>query len=115
MRIDVVKTVLAIVLSTLLAYAFYSISSYESKRLLLAIVSFVELSVLTVASLGIKLKETRTSWVLMAWTVAVCIVACAMNLVFSFFDFNIPTFVILNGLLVIIYLLVYSCVYKAHQ
>ena len=108
MKFNVVKTIIAIVASLLVAYAMYSWDKSDNGWLL-PIVAFVESGVLLTCALGIKFEWLRsmanikiTSWVFF-------IICLVMNSIFSSRVFSVPAFVISNGAIVLVaFLLIYS-------
>ena len=89
MKIDIVKSIIALALSALLAYACYAICKYDEIRWLLTIVSFVMFGSLSVMTFGLKAKLERTSVVLSVLSGTLLTVAIIMNFVFAFFNFSI--------------------------
>lgn len=116
MKFNVINTVIAVILSALLSYLCFSISSYESVRTLITVGSFLTIGVSLVASLGVKVPDyPRTSVLLKTVSSIFAALIVCDNIVFSFFDFSVPFYVILTGILLVVFLLVYSSVFNAKQ
>ncbi len=105
MKIDWIKSVITLFLSALLAYAFYTICDVEELKWLLTVAAFVTISVTGMCSIGLSLNAERTGIMFKAFSGIFLALFIVLNLIFSFIDFNIPFYVILNGILILIYAL----------
>ena len=114
MKINSIKAVIAFCISGLIAYGFYSFHKTDMK-LLLSIGSFVFLSLTLIFALSISFAFPRTT--IMIRTVSGIFFAIALigNLIFSFVNFTLPFYVIINGLALMIYILIAYIVGKAKQ
>ena len=112
MKIDFVKSFVAVAISTLLAYACYEICAYENVQWVITIGCFLTIAIPFVFAIGVSVKEERIALNLniLSWTFV--IIEFLSNTCFVFFDFSIPTYVILNGIILLIYLLVYNTIVK---
>ncbi len=115
MKFDFIKSLIALGISALIAYGFYSICNYDGLRWLLTITSGVILTILGVFAVGITPKAERTAIVMQVFSAAVFAVMGVINFVFSFFDFNKPLFVILNGACLLLYALIAVSIYRKQQ
>ena len=61
MKLDVVKSVIAVAISALLAYACYEICDYDRVRWVVTIGAFLTLGITSVFSLGITLISSRNT------------------------------------------------------
>lgn len=112
MKIDLVKSVIALGISALLAYACYEICNYEDLKWVIAIGSFITLGVPFMFALGVSSQHERSSVMLKALTGIILMVELVLNGIFVFFDFSIPLYVILNGLILLVFALVYNSIYR---
>lgn len=115
MKTNIVKSIIAIAFSALLAYACYAICKYDEIRWLLTIASFVMFCVMSVMTFGLKAKSERSSVVLCVLSGTLLTVAIIMNFVFAFFDFSVPVYIILNGIVLLAYLMTYASIFQAKQ
>lgn len=116
MKVNTINAIIAIALAALLAYMCYSISSYESVRALITAGTFMTVGAALVAALGLRVPEyPRTSVLLKTVSTIFSVLMVCENIAFSFFDFSVSFYIILTGILLAVYLLVYSSVYKARQ
>ena len=112
MKLDIIKSVVAVVISALLAYACYEICKYESVQTLAAIGSFLTIATPLMCAIGVEIKAERTSVVLKVLSWVVLLAEVVTNGIFICFDFSNPAYIIVNGLILVLYLLIYSSIYK---
>lgn len=113
MKIDFIRTIIALCIGALLAYANYVICDYEQVRGVITMGSFVTLSLPLVLAIGISVEHERSSIVLGVLSWVFFAVEAISNGIFVFFDFNLPLYIILNGLLLLVYALIYNTIYRA--
>lgn len=112
MRINVIKSLIAIAISALLAYACYAICAYEHVRWIITIGAFLTIATPTLLTIGITAKKARSATMLSALSGVLLFVEIVANGIFAFFDFSIPVYVITNGLILLIYILIYNSIYQ---
>ena len=112
MKIDIIKTIIAIALSALIAYACYSISNYDSLRWIVTIGAFIAIGTPMLLALGITTSNPRGSVLLSVTSWVVALVMIITNVIFAYCEFGIPWYIILNGIILLIYLLIYRSLYK---
>lgn len=114
MKIKAVPTIIAAAICALLAFGFYSWSSSEGHRLLLAIGGFISLFLPLATFLGVRFegRTTATTIAVGATTFAVMLV---VNILFSLSDFSVPAFVIVNGILLLVMVGIVYALAKAKQ
>lgn len=115
MRIDFVKSIIAIGISTLLAYACYEICDYERLQWVIAIGALLTLSIPALFALGVSSNQERSSVVLKVLSWTILLVEFVSNGIFVFFDFRIPSYVIINGLIILVFMLIYYSIYQARM
>ncbi len=114
MNIDFVKTLVALGISTLIAYGFYSFHHPEGSQLLVY-TSFVELFLSSFCVLGLRFELNRTTSNVRVVSSIFFVVFLITNIVFSFFAFSQQAYIILNGLLVLACVLIVYTLLKAKQ
>ena len=114
MKFNIVKTIIAIAASLLIAYAMYAYDK-SGNGWLLPIVTFIESAVLLTCALGIKFEWLRTmanikitSWIFFA----ICLI---MNIIFAGRAFGVPAFIIANGAIVLVAILIIYSLTKANK
>lgn len=115
MKIDFIKSLVAVVISTLLAYACYSICKYENVQTLATIGNFLTIATPLMFAIGVEAKAERTAVMLKTLSWIVVLAEVVTNGIFICFDFSIPAYIIVNGLILMLYLLIYSSIYKKHM
>lgn len=114
MKLDIIKTLIAIAVSALIAYGFYSFHHTENS-LLLTLVVFIELFLTSFLILGLRFNLSRTTTNVRTVSSIFFILFLLLNIGFSFFYFSKPLFIILHGLLVLIFILITYSIVKAKQ
>lgn len=114
MKINFVQTIIAIAVSSLIAYGFYSFCGNKNKALL-TMGSFIFLATTLVITIGVNFEKSRTTSNVRVVSGIFFAIALMSNLVFSFFTFSTPSYVITNGILLLIYMLIAYSINKAKQ
>ena len=102
MKLNVVKTIIAIAVSVLIAYGLYSFHDSENK-VLLSLGSFVFLGMTLVIAIGVNFEQPRTTTNIRVVSGIFFTIALISNLIFSSFTFSIPSYIITNGILLLIF------------
>ena len=97
MKIDFVKTIIAVAIGCLIAYGLYTVCEYDNLRWLLTSIGGGILSLLLVFSIGLFF------------------ICGVVNFGFAFFNFSKPLFIIVNGIILLIYALIVQGMYKNQQ
>ena len=64
-------------------------------------------------ALGVSFKHKRSSLMLKVLSWVVLLIELILNGVFSFLDFSIQAYVIINGLMLLLFVLIYNSIYRA--
>lgn len=105
MKIDALNTVVALILAALLSYGCYAFCGSEDMRLLITIASFVELSVVGIGSLAVSFADQRRGVMFRILSGIFFAVLVAANGFAMLLGFSTPLYIILCGLLLVLYLL----------
>jgi len=114
MRINFAQTIIAIALSLLIAYGLYSFHCSENKILLCA-GSFVFLAVTLIITIGASFELPRTTTNVKVVSGIFFTIALIINLIFTFISFSVPSYIIINGILLLVYLLIAYSIKRAKQ
>ena len=114
MKINFVQTSIAIAISLLIAYSLYSFHDSENK-LILSAGSFVFLSATLIMSIGATFEFPRTTTNVRAVSGIFFGIALLINLIFTFLNFFLPTYIVVNGVLFLIFILLAYSLNKAKQ
>ncbi len=114
MKINLVPTIIALAISSLIAYGFFTFCNNEY-QLLVSIGSFVFLFLTIEMIIGIRFDLPRTTTNIRVLSGVFFIIGLISNLLFSFLDFSKPSYVITNGILLLVFILIVYAIYKAKQ
>ena len=112
MKLDVVKSLIAVAISALLAYACYEICDYEHIQWVIAAGAFVSIGIPMMLALGVSSQQERSSVMLKTLSWVVILIELISNGVFVFFDFSTPVYIIVNGLILLMFVLIYNSIYR---
>ena len=113
-KINFVPTIIALAMSLLIAYGLYSFNGSENK-ILLSAGSFVFLAVTLVMAMGTSFEFPRTTTNIRAVAGIFFAVAFISNLIFTFVAFSVPSYVITNGILLLVFILIAYSINRAKQ
>lgn len=114
MKIDFIKTVIAIALSSLIAYGFFAFNTSINKNLL-TYGSLLFLIVTLMMTIGVSFNLPRTTSLIRTVSAIFFGIAFFSNLLFSFVNFKAEIYIIVNGILFLIYGLTTYSISKAKQ
>lgn len=114
MKIDFIKSIIALGISLLIAYGFYTFQSNQNK-LLISIGSFSLIGITLIMFTGIKFELPRTSRLIQLVSGIFFVVALVSNLVFSSINFIEQLYVIINGIMLLLYVFIAYSILKANQ
>jgi hypothetical protein len=111
MKFNIVTTFIALCLSALIAFGFYSFNDNALKAAL-CIGSFILISITLVMAIGIRFNNYRGNINIRATSVTFFVAALVSNLIFSFVVFSLPAYIVTHGILLLLYLLVVYLILK---
>ena len=114
MKINFVQTIIAIALSLLISYGLYSFHDSENKMLLSA-GSFLFLALTLIITIGASFELPRTTTNVKVVSGIFFAVALISNLIFTFIKFSVPSYVIINGILLLVFILIAYSINRAKQ
>jgi hypothetical protein len=114
MKINFIQTIIGIAMSLLITYGLYSFHIFENK-LLLSVGSFVLLSATLILTLGTSFELPRTTTNVRVVSGIFFFVALISNLIFTFIDFSIPSYIIINGILLLVFISIAHSIIKSKQ
>ena len=101
-------------MSLLIVYGLYNFNGSENK-ILLSAGSFVFLATTLVMTIGTSFEFPRTTTNIRVVSGIFFAVALISNLIFTFINFSVPSYVIINGILVLVFILIIYSINKAKQ
>jgi hypothetical protein len=114
MKFNVVKTVVAVAMSALIAYAYFAFSPWGNGALV-SIGSFIENTIILITALGITIEGARTMANLKIVGWLFFLVSLVTNGIFAAINFGQPAYIIINGLILLIFVLVAYSIGKASK
>lgn len=115
MKIKIIPSIIAIAISALVSYGIYSISRNSLDNTLLATGCGVMSLFTLVTALGIQFKQPRATANIKIVSLIFFVIALVSNLIFAFWVPSQPAYIIVNGLLLLVWLLVVYGLSKAKQ
>lgn len=104
-NINVVPALLAFAASALIAYCFYTYADQEQTRLVVAIGGFLMVFGTLFGTMGFYAEPRRALTLVRIVSFISFVVLLISNIVFASCEFAIPVYIIVNGILAIIYVL----------
>ncbi|WP_213524095.1 hypothetical protein [Nonlabens sp.] len=114
MRINLVQTTIAIAVSALITYGLYNFYVGDNKNLLSA-GSFVFLTTALIMTIGASFEPPRTTTNIRVVSGIFFAIALISNLIFTFINFSVPSYVIVNGILLLVFILIAYSINKSKQ
>jgi hypothetical protein len=114
MKINFVPTIISTAVSLLIAYGLYSFHESENKILLIA-GSFVFFATTLIMAIGASFEVARTTTNIRVVSGIFFAIALIGNLIFTFVNFSVPSYVIINGILILVFILIVYLINQAKQ
>ena len=105
MKANIVLIIISLMISTLVAYALYNLTSVEDTKNLLTIGSGLSFLLTLSATMGISFENKRAGVNIKVLSVVFFILLLISNLIFTFITFSTSSYVITNGLLLVLWFL----------
>lgn len=115
MKIDIVKSLIVVLLTALITYGLYSVSDYDTVRWWLTGVSAAVLAISGVLTFGVSFEGERSSAMFKVLSGIMFFVFLFANLTFAFFEFSLPLYIILNGVMLLVYALAGVSIVRTKQ
>lgn len=114
MKFNLVKSIISIATSGLIAYSFYSFHSGENRNILV-IGSFISLSITLIFSIAISFNLLRTTTLIRTVSILFFLIVLISNLIFHFVNFQQEAYIIVNGILFLTYIFITYSLFKVKQ
>jgi hypothetical protein len=114
MKLNFVQSIMAILISLLISYGLYSYNESQNK-ILLSIGSFVFLSATSVLTFGSSFELPRTTINIRVVSGVFFTIALVTNLIFAFQFFSTPSYILTNGILLVLFSLITYSINKSNQ
>ena len=114
MKCNAIPTIIAVALSALMAYALYSWCKMTDANLLVSIFGGATLGCTLVTTLGVSFERSRTSVNIKVVSGVFALLFLVSNTIFCCVtSFAYPLYIILNGLLLLMWILIIYSIHKA--
>ncbi len=114
MKIDFIQTIIAIAVSLLIAYGLYSFHESENK-ILLSAGSFLFFSTTLVTTIGASFALPRTTTNIKVVSGVFFVIALISNLIFACINFSVPMYLIINGVVWLLFIMITYSIHIAKQ
>lgn len=115
MKLDIPKSIISLIISGLIAYGCYSICPFEELCCLLTGTTFGYLAITGLMTFGITINTLRNATVIKVFSGCMFFTGIVLNITFFFFKFNIPLYIISNGIILFMYLLICVSIWRSRQ
>lgn len=115
MKINIIPTIIAAAISALIAYALYAFCKTEGQELLLSIGGGVCVFLPLAATFGVRFKEGRTSVNTSVIGLVFFLLLLISHGIFAFVHFTTPSYIIINGILLLVFIGITYSIAKAKQ
>lgn len=113
MKIDILNTLIVAAVAGLLAWGGYTMTDVSELKIYVAVVTFLTLFTSGMFSVGMKTAKPRSAMVIRFTSGAFFLLFCVINLVFTFFDFSKPLYIIINAIALLLLLIIAKSVTKS--
>lgn len=111
-----VPVVIALLLGALIGWAIFALSSCEDVRMAFAVVTGIVIFVTCGVGLTVRSDDSpRSAWVIRSVSMFVAVLLALVDVLFAIFATTLTWFVIVNGILFLIYLLAVYGVSRSKQ
>lgn len=114
MRFDFIQTAIALSISILIAYGFYNFCIPQN-IIVVSIGSFIFFGLSLVFTLGVRFELPRTTAIVKTLSGIFFFVGLLSNFIFSIIGFSDSTYIIFNGILLLIYISIAYAIVLAKQ
>lgn len=115
MKIKVIPTIIAAAISALIAYGLFSFCKTPGLESLLAIGGFISLFLTLATCLGVRFDQSRTSANIAVIGGVFFFILLVSHLFFTLTLFNKQIYLIINGIILLLFLLTLYGIAKAKQ
>lgn len=115
MKVNIVPTIIAAAVGALFAYALYALCKTPGQETLLAVGGFVCLFLTLASGIAVRFEQGRisTNTAVLGWVFFFLLLIS--HFVFAFVHFATPSYIIINGILLVTFIGITYAVSKAKQ
>ncbi len=115
MKVNTLYSIIAVAIAALIAYGIYSFCRSENE-VILAIGSFLFIGFPLFLEMGVSSPAKRSSANMKVLAVVFFLIALVVNILFACLShFSTPLYIIINGITVLVFFLIYHSIYSTKQ
>jgi hypothetical protein len=114
MKLQLVPALIAIAISALIAFGMYSFTIGLNKQLI-ALGSFLFVAVTLISAIGVSYDHKRTGTNVRALAMVFFFIALISNIGFVYLSFSQAAYIIINGILLLVFILISYAIVGAKQ
>lgn len=114
MKVKLIPAIIVVALSALIAYGLYCFCVSDN-NLLVSLGFLVMALCILLAAFGVGIEPHRTSVNIKVTSIVFFVLALISNAVFAFVQFSTPLYVVVNGILLLLWLMVVYGIRRARQ
>ena len=115
MKAKFLNMTIATIISALFAYGFYAFCVTAEYALLLAIGGFISMLVPVAVAVGMAFDFPRTGVMARTLSAVFALVAFISHVLFTMVYFTVPLYIIVNGIILLVFLLILNSIIKTKQ
>ena len=115
MKCDIILTICAILIAALLGYWAFDIASADENAVICGMGSFLSFGLTLVSALGLRCPSSRGNINLRLLSVIAFILLAISNFSFAFLRVKMPLYIVINGILLLCFLISYYCILKIYK
>ena len=108
MKLDAIKSLIVSAFAILISMLFFQIVDNPDRSLALSLV-------FGIPALGTTYDYPRTGVSIKILMISGMIMSYILNFIFSFYEFNYPVFIAVNGIFVLLFILIAISIYRTNQ
>lgn len=115
MKLDAIKSLIVSAFAILISILFFQIVDNPDRSLALSLAVGITTAVFGIPALGTTYDYPRTGVSIKILMISGMIMSYILNFIFSFYEFNYPVFIAVNGIFVLLFILIAISIYRTNQ
>ena len=115
MKIKVIPVIISALISALLSYSFCLLCKVEDNAIIMAIGSWIGLFLTMSGLIGVSTEYPRTNINLRVVSAIFLVIFLITSIVFALVQFTPPTYIIVNGIILLTWVLITNGIAKSKQ
>ena len=115
MKVNIILTLISIILAALVGYLVFNVASGEENDLVCGIGSGICYAITLIPSIGLQYGSGRRGVNIRVFSIIFFIFLAISNFCFAGFGINMPYYIIVNGIILMIYLAIFYKIFGMHN